>query len=130
MLHLSYGKCVMFLVLDEKVGDVRQGGVAQFPLPPFASGAMRGRFHKGDLYVSGLRGWQTSGVKDGAGHRRLLGRGPEPLACSSLLGDEPSRWDDESKEGGAWSRGRTGLSPASGADHGVSGAGARREGAA
>lgn len=65
MLHLSYGKCVMFLVLDEKVGNVRQGGVVQFPLPPFQSGIMRGRFHKGDLYVSGLRGWQTSGVKDG-----------------------------------------------------------------
>jgi hypothetical protein len=56
----------MFLVLEEKVGDVRQGGVVQFPLPPFQTGSMRGRFHDGQLYVSGLRGWQTSGVKDGA----------------------------------------------------------------
>jgi hypothetical protein len=68
LLHLSYGKCVMFLVLDEKVGPVRQAGVVQFPLPPFQSGSMRGRFRPqdGQLYVSGLRGWQTSGVKDGA----------------------------------------------------------------
>ncbi len=66
LLHLSYGKCVMFLVLDEKVGEIRQAGVVQFPLPPFLSGVMRGRFHGGSLYVSGLRGWQTSGVKDGA----------------------------------------------------------------
>ncbi len=67
LLHLSYGRCVMFLVLDEKVGGVRQAGVVEFPLPPFQSGAMRGRFRPqdGQLYVSGLRGWQTTGVKDG-----------------------------------------------------------------
>lgn len=66
LLHLSYGKCVMFLVLEEEVGGVRQGGVVQFPLPPFQTGVMRGRFRDGHLYLSGLRGWQTSGVKDGA----------------------------------------------------------------
>ena len=108
MLHLSYGKCVMFLVLTETVGGVRQGGVVQFPLPPFQSGAMRGRFHEGDLYVSGLRGWQTSGVKDGCLQRvRYTGKKIylpaalnalksgvrlsflEPLAESAA---EPGRW--------------------------------------
>jgi hypothetical protein len=75
LLHLSYGKCVMFLVLDEQVGGARQGGVVQVPLPPFQSGAMRARVHKGDLWVSGLRGWQTSGVKDGCLQRvRPTGR--------------------------------------------------------
>ncbi len=67
LLHLSYGKSSLFSVLQEKVGDVRQGGVVKFPLK-FDSGVMRGRFHPkdGQLYVAGLKGWQTNGAKDGA----------------------------------------------------------------
>jgi hypothetical protein len=71
LLHLSYGKCEMFLVLHEQVAGKRQGGVVKFPLPPFESGAMRARFRPqdGQLYVSGLRGWQTSGARDGCFQR-------------------------------------------------------------
>jgi hypothetical protein len=69
-LHLSYGKCRIFKVLIDEVeggtaGDAQsrdvQGGVVEFPLA-FNSGVMRGRFspHDGQLYVSGMRGWQTS----------------------------------------------------------------------
>ncbi len=67
MLHLSYGKCRMFLVLQENVGGTDQAGVVQFDLPPFASGGMRGRFSPfdGQLWVTGLKGWQTSGARDG-----------------------------------------------------------------
>ncbi len=67
MLHTSYGKASLYHVMYEKVGDVAQGGVYQFPFR-FASGAMRGPFSPvdGQLYVSGLRGWQTAGSKDGA----------------------------------------------------------------
>lgn len=66
MLHASYGKCALFLVIQESVKGVDQGGVFQFPLR-FESGSMRARFspHDGQLYVSGLKGWQTSGAKDG-----------------------------------------------------------------
>lgn len=66
MVHLSYGKCLLFLVLRETVGGIDQGAVYQFPLK-FQSGAMRARFspHDGQLYASGLKGWQTSGAKDG-----------------------------------------------------------------
>ena len=66
MLHASYGKCALFLVIQEKIGDVDQAGVYKFPLR-FESGAMRARFspHDGQLYVSGLKGWQTSGANDG-----------------------------------------------------------------
>ena len=42
----------------------------------YLSGAMRGRFnpHDGHMYVSGLRGWQTSAVHDGCFQRlRLVG---------------------------------------------------------
>lgn len=47
-----------------------QGGVVRFPLN-FQSGIMRARFNPvdGQLYVAGLRGWQTSGVKNGAFQR-------------------------------------------------------------
>ena len=66
MVHTSYGKCELFLVIQENVGGVDQAGVFKFPLK-FESGAMRARFspHDGQLYVSGLKGWQTSGAKDG-----------------------------------------------------------------
>ncbi len=66
LLHTSYGTAWLFHVLHEFVGEQVQGGVVKFPLA-FASGIMRGRFHPkdGQLYVSGLRGWQTTGVRDG-----------------------------------------------------------------
>ena len=70
MLHLSYGHCSMLLVLRESVGGQIQGGVV--PLPGrFLSGVMRGAFHPrdGHLYVTGLRGWQTSAVRDGCFQR-------------------------------------------------------------
>ena len=70
MLHLSYGKCTLFNVLEEKIegvpGKPFQGGVVQFPLR-FISGIHRGRFspHDGQLYLVGMKGWQTSGARDG-----------------------------------------------------------------
>ncbi|MEM7391981.1 MAG: DUF6797 domain-containing protein, partial [Verrucomicrobiota bacterium] len=76
MLHLSYGKCQLLSVLQERVGDIDQGGVVVFPFK-FTSGAMRPRFSPkdGHLYISGLKGWQTSGVKDGCFERvRYTGR--------------------------------------------------------
>ena len=65
MLYLSYGKCALFGVLQERVGDVPQGGLFKFPFK-FDSGAMRPRFNPldGQLYVAGLKGWQTDGAKD------------------------------------------------------------------
>src|SRR5688572_13287020 len=70
LLHTSYGKSALFLVMMEREGDRAQGGVLQFPLK-FESGIMRGRFHPidGQLYLCGLKGWQTSAGRDGAFHR-------------------------------------------------------------
>jgi glucose/arabinose dehydrogenase len=67
ILHSSYGKSALFMVLPEVVDGVAQGGVWRFPLT-FESGIMRLRFNPADgqLYAAGLRGWQTSGAKDGA----------------------------------------------------------------
>ena len=67
LLHLSYGRCEMFHILREEVDGVIQGAAVKFPLR-FLSGAMRARFNPkdGQLYVSGLKGWQTSGAQDGS----------------------------------------------------------------
>jgi hypothetical protein len=67
MLHLSYGRCKMFLVMPQKVGegDVMQAGAVDLGLF-FLSGTMRGRFGPdGHLYVCGLNGWQTAARRDG-----------------------------------------------------------------
>lgn len=67
MLHTSYGAASLLLVLEEEVNGQAQGGVYRFSLS-FATGIMRGRFSPvdGQLYVSGMRGWQTAGSKSGA----------------------------------------------------------------
>jgi hypothetical protein len=64
MLHMSYGQCALYLVLQDEVDGQIQGGVVKFPVK-FASSAMRGRFSRADgqLYVAGLQGWQTKAVK-------------------------------------------------------------------
>lgn len=70
LLHTSYGKGTLLAMVWEKVGDTVQGGAWKFPLK-FDSGIMRPRFNPADgqLYVVGLKGWQTAGAKDGAFHR-------------------------------------------------------------
>ncbi len=67
MLYLSYGKCSLFRVLIDKFGNTMQGGVVKFPLK-FDTGIMRARFNPkdGQLYVTGLHGWQTDATKDAA----------------------------------------------------------------
>jgi sugar lactone lactonase YvrE len=84
MLHLSFGRCTMMLVLRDPNGA--QGGIV--PLPGrFASGVCRGRFNAkdGHLYVSGLRGWQTAAVRDGC-FQRVRYRKPLPLPVGFATG--------------------------------------------
>jgi hypothetical protein len=75
LLHTSYGQSALFLVLRDE-NDPAQGGVVKFPLR-FSSGIMRARFHPqdGQLYVAGLRGWQTTGAQEGCFTRvRYVGK--------------------------------------------------------
>ncbi|NQZ58732.1 MAG: c-type cytochrome, partial [Lentisphaeraceae bacterium] len=86
MLHMSYGQAKLFHVLKEKVDGKVQGGV--FDLKPsggFDAGIMRGRYNKADkgLYLCGLKGWQTKGVKDG-GIYRVRYTGKESCRPKSL----------------------------------------------
>ena len=66
MLSTSYGKSSLLAVLDENVGGVAQGGAFTLPVK-FTSGIMRARFNPqdGQLYVAGLKGWQSNAAKDG-----------------------------------------------------------------
>ena len=68
LLHTSYGKCALFLVMSETVDNQIQGGVVQLPQLTFLTGICRPRFHPIDkqLYIAGLRGWQTTATKDAA----------------------------------------------------------------
>jgi glucose/arabinose dehydrogenase len=89
LLHLSYGTCSLFGVLPQEVtfrGQPQmQGGVTRLNVN-FDSGAMRARFNPrdGQLYVVGLRGWQTTATRNGCLQRvRYTGaayRGPLQLA--------------------------------------------------
>jgi hypothetical protein len=86
MLHLSYGRCTMMLILrDGNAYPPVQG--AAVPLPGrFASGVCRGRFHPRahHLYLTGLRGWQTAAVRDGCFQRvRLQEEFPTPVRYST-----------------------------------------------
>jgi hypothetical protein len=83
MLHTSYGMSALLAVLYEVVGGVAQGGVVPLPLR-FSSGIMRGRFNAADgqLYVCGLKGWQTNAGAEGCLERvRATGR-PACLATT------------------------------------------------
>lgn len=66
MLHLSYGHCILYNVLQEEVDGVRQGAVVKLA-GKFPSGIMRGRFSPkdGQLYVSGLNVWQSDASRFG-----------------------------------------------------------------
>ena len=70
LLHTSYGTCSLYLALvDQQDGHI-QGGVVRFPVN-FLTGIMRPKFNANDgqLYVAGLRGWQTSAAADAAFQR-------------------------------------------------------------
>ncbi len=70
ILHLSYGKSSLFKVVKESIDGEWQGGAVRFPLR-FESGIMRGRFNArdGQLYLVGLRVWQSNGARYGAFQR-------------------------------------------------------------
>jgi hypothetical protein len=81
MLHFSYGRCKVYAVLPQKVGDVMQAGAVDLGVK-FLSGSARGRFSPkdGHLYVVGLNGWQTAAQRDGCLQRMRYTGKPLPVA--------------------------------------------------
>jgi putative heme-binding domain-containing protein len=71
LLNLSYGYGKVFVVPHERVGGMMQGGMIQLPLPPLATGVMRGRFHPGDgqLYLCGMFAWAGNATHPGELYR-------------------------------------------------------------
>jgi len=69
-LFMSYGKCLLYGVLWDQVDGTVQASMVPFNLK-FQSGIMRGRFNDrdGQLYVSGLKGWQNAATRDGGFYR-------------------------------------------------------------
>lgn len=84
MLHMSYGKCSLYLVMKEKLFGQWQGGVVKIPLK-FTSSTMRARFNPADgqLYICGLQGWQTTAAKL-AGFDRVRYTGKPVYSVSDL----------------------------------------------
>lgn len=77
LLNTSYGYGKLYVVPHERVGDRLQGGVCEFPLPPFPTGIMRGRFHpvNGQLYTCGMYAWAANPQQPGGFYRvRYTGR--------------------------------------------------------
>lgn len=84
-LFMSYGKCLLYAVLWDKVGDTVQASMVPFGLK-FASGIMRGRFsdQDGQLYLCGLKGWQNAATRDGGFYRvRYTGK-PVEMPVKSI----------------------------------------------
>ncbi|MBI4327720.1 MAG: hypothetical protein HY674_21010, partial [Chloroflexi bacterium] len=84
LLSLSYGVGRIFLVLQETVNGVSQGGITPLPVE-FDTGIMRGRFHPrdGQFYVCGLYGWAGNKTQAG-GFYRVRSTG-QPLRLPSGL---------------------------------------------
>ena len=65
LLHESYGKSSLYLVMRQNISQGRQqGAVVKFPLK-FTSSVMRAHFHPqdGQLYIAGLSEWQSNAAK-------------------------------------------------------------------
>jgi hypothetical protein len=109
LLNLSYGFGRLEIVPHENLNGVWQGGLCRLPIPDFATGTMRGRFHPGNghLYICGLSVWATSTQTPGGFYRirasgkpahlptglRALKQGMEitfsdPLAQASVKADK------------------------------------------
>jgi hypothetical protein len=77
LLNLSYGNGKVFVVPNETVGGMSQGGVVALPIAAFPTGVMRGRFHPkdGQLYALGMFAWAGDRTAPGGFYRlRATGR--------------------------------------------------------
>lgn len=71
LLNTSYGYGKLYTVPHEIIDGQAQGGMCEIPIPQFATGVMRGRFHpeNGQLYGCGLFAWAGSRHEPGGFYR-------------------------------------------------------------
>ncbi|MCC7376246.1 MAG: hypothetical protein IT581_16425 [Verrucomicrobiales bacterium] len=102
LIHLSWGRCTLFLTLRDIVEGTPQGAVV--PLKGrLLSGPMRGEFspRDGQLYVVGCQGWQTAAARDGSLQRvRWTGKKlPLPTAWEARAGQLVLRFNENLDRG-------------------------------
>jgi hypothetical protein len=76
LLHGSYGMSTLYLILKEEIEGQMQGGAVKIPVQ-LNSSNMRMRFNErdGQLYVMGLKGWQTNaGLRSSLDRVRYTGK--------------------------------------------------------
>lgn len=81
LLNTSYGTGQIHVVPYEIIDGKPQGGMCALPLPAFATGIMRPRFHPtdGHLYVCGMFAWAGNAQSPGGFHRVRYVGGPMHL---------------------------------------------------
>ena len=89
LLSFSYGYGKIFVVLPQEVGDTRQAGVVELPVPQFPTGIMRGRINPADgqLYAGGMSAWATNQMLQAGGLYRIRYTGAPlhlPVALKAL----------------------------------------------
>ena len=62
LLNLSYGYGKVFVVMPQFVGETKQAGMVELPVPQIPTGLMRGRFNPkdGQFYGCGMSAWATN----------------------------------------------------------------------
>ena len=82
LLFMSYGRGTLMHVMHEQVEGEIQAAATQFPFK-FGTGVMRARFNPqdGQLYLCGLRGWQTDGLRNGGFYRVRYTGAPVDMAA-------------------------------------------------
>jgi len=81
LLHTSFGKGWMSMMMIQDIGEVSQAAIVKLPFD-FSTGIMRGRGnpHDGQVYATGLQGWNGGGRVglDDGGVQRLRYTGTPP----------------------------------------------------
>jgi putative heme-binding domain-containing protein len=83
LLNTSYGHGKIYIVPFELINGQAQGGMCALPLPPFATGIMRPRFHPtdGQLYICGMFAWAGNQTQPGGFYRVRYTGPPADLPC-------------------------------------------------
>ncbi|TWT55626.1 Laminin G domain protein [Thalassoglobus neptunius] len=98
LLNLSYGYGKIYVVPHEQIGDQRQGGMCELPIPQFPTGVCRGRFHSdGSLYLTGLFAWASQQQSEEGGFyrvRKVAGQSMLPIGLNAKEGRMIITWTD------------------------------------
>ncbi|MFG0268272.1 MAG: DUF6797 domain-containing protein [Rhodopirellula sp. JB055] len=90
LLHTSFGKGWMSMMMIQEVGEISQAAIVKLPFD-FSTGIMRGRVnsHDGQVYATGLQGWNGGGrfgLEDGGVQRlRYTGTPPKMITDARVV---------------------------------------------